>query len=176
MPVDNNATATRPGSRLRELGVVLPKPPSPLGAYVEASWVGPLLFLSGTLPLVDGKLAISGRLGASLSVDQGREAARLAALNALAVAQEQVGDLDRLRKLVKLSVLILTTEDFVEHAAVADGASNLFVQLFGAQAGHVRVVYGVYSAPIGTPVMVETVFEIKPPEREAQEETHEAAR
>ena len=162
MPADNNATATKSGSRLRELGLVLPKPPSPLGAYVEACQVGSLLFLSGTLPLVDGKLAISGRLGANLSVDQGREAARLAALNALAAARERVGDLDRLIKLVKLSVLILTTEEFVEHAAVADGISNLFVKLFGAEAGHVRVVYGVHSAPIGTPVMVETVFEVQP--------------
>ena len=97
----------------------------------------------------------------------------MAALNALAAAQEHVGDLDRLKKLVKLSVLVTTTEEFVEHAAVADGASNLFVQLFGAQAGHVRVVYGVHSAPIGAPVMVETVFEIESPQREAQEETHE---
>ena len=164
MPVDNNSIAAKPGSRLRELGLVLPKPPTPLGAYVEASQVDSLLFLSGTLPIVNGKLAISGRLGANLSVEQGREAARLAALNALAAAQEHVGDLDRLKKLVKLSILILTTEEFVEHAAVADGASNLFVQLFGAQTGHVRVVYGVYSAPIGTPVIVETVFEIEPPQ------------
>ena len=75
--------------------------------------------------------------------------------------QAQVGDLDKVKKLVKLSVLLSTTEEFVEHAAVADGASDLFVQLFGAQAGHVRVVYGVHSAPIGTPAMVETVFEIE---------------
>jgi enamine deaminase RidA (YjgF/YER057c/UK114 family) len=110
------------------------------------SQVGSLLFLSGTLPLVNRKLAVSGRLGANLSVDQGREAARLAALNALAAAGEHLGDLDRLKKLVKLSVLLSTTEEFVEHAAVADGASNLFVQLFGAQAGHARVVYGRRSA------------------------------
>jgi enamine deaminase RidA (YjgF/YER057c/UK114 family) len=173
MPDENNAARSKPGSRLRELGLVLPKPPSPLGAYVEASQAGSLLFLSGTLPLLNRKLAISGRLGADLSVDQGREAARLAALNALAAAQEHVGDLDRLKKLVKLSVLILTTEEFVEHAAVADGASNLFVQLFGTNAGHVRVVYGVHSAPVGTPVMVETVFEIESPQLEAHEETHE---
>src|SRR5258707_15149139 len=94
MPDDNNAARSKPGSRLRELGLDLPKPPSPLGAYVETSQVGSLLFLSGTLPLVNGKLAISGRLGANLSVDQGREAARLAALNALAAAQEHVGDLN----------------------------------------------------------------------------------
>jgi enamine deaminase RidA (YjgF/YER057c/UK114 family) len=81
----------------------------------------------------------------------------------LAAAQEHVGELDRLKKLVKLSVFLLTTEDFVEHAAVADGASSLFVQPFGAAAGHVRVVYGVPSTPVGTPVIVETVFEIESP-------------
>ena len=152
MPVDNDPSVAKPGSRLRELGLVLPKPPTPLGAYVETSQVGSLLFLSGTLPIVNGKLAISGRLGQNLSVEQGREAARLAALNALAAAQAHVGDLDRVKKVVKASVLISATEEFVEHAAVADGASDLFVQLFGPQAGHVRVVYGVQSMPIGTPV------------------------
>jgi enamine deaminase RidA (YjgF/YER057c/UK114 family) len=162
MPVDNDSSVVKPGSRLRELGLVLPKPPTPLGAYVEASLVGSLLFLSGTLPIANGKLAISGRLGQNLSVEQGRKAARLAALNALAAAQAHVGDLDRVKKLVKASVLISATEEFVEHAAVADGASDLFVQLFGPQAGHVRVVYGVQSMPIGTPVIVETIFEIQP--------------
>jgi len=161
MPVDNDSSVAKPGSRLRELGLVLPKPPTPLGAYVETSQVGSLLFLSGTLPIVNGKLAVSGRLGQNLSVEQGREAARLAALNALAAAQAHVGDLDRVKKVVKASVLISATEDFVEHAAVADGASGLFVQLFGPQAGHVRVVYGVQSTPIGTPVIVETIFEIE---------------
>ena len=125
MPVDNNSTAAKPGSRLRELGLALPKPPTPLGAYVEASEVGSLLFLSGILPLVNGKLPITGRLGENLSVEQGREAVWIAAMNALAVAQQHLGDLDRLKKLVKLSVVLVTTEQFVEHAAVADGASNL---------------------------------------------------
>ncbi|MBV8098508.1 MAG: RidA family protein [Verrucomicrobia bacterium] len=150
----------RAGSRLRELGVILPAPPSPLGAYVETSGTGFLLFVSGTLPLVDGKLAISGRIGRDLLVSQGQEAARLAALNALAAAQQYVGDLDKVKKLIKLTVQLATTEDFAEHAAVADGASNLFVQLFGPDAGHVRVVYGVYSLPVHTPVVVETIFEL----------------
>lgn len=154
------ATGPRAGSRLRELGVSLPAPPSPLGAYVETSHAGSLLFVSGTLPLVDRKLAITGRIGKDLSVSQGQEAARLAALNALAAAQEHVRDLDKIKKLVKLTVQIVTTEDFNEHAAVADGASNLFVQLFGPDTGHVRVVYGVYSLPVNTPVVVETIFEL----------------
>ena len=160
MPVDNKSAIPKPGSRLRELGLVLPKAPTPLGAYVEASSVGSLLFLSGILPVVNGKLSITGRLGENLSVEQGREAVRIATMNALAVAQQHIGDLDRLKKLVKLSVALATTEQFVEHAAVADRASELFVQLFGAENGHVRMVYGVQSLPIGTPVVVEVIFEI----------------
>jgi len=97
------------GSRLSELGFVLPPPPTPLGAYVEASDTGNLLFLSGTLPIVNRKLAISGRLGENVSVKEGQEAARIASLNALAVAKEHLGDLDQLKKLVKLTVLIATT-------------------------------------------------------------------
>ena len=91
---------------------------------------------------------MSGRLGANLSVDRGREAARLAALNALAAAQEHVGDLNRLKKLVKLSVILSTTEEFVEHASVADGASNLFGQLFGAPAGNVRSCTACTARPL----------------------------
>src|SRR6266403_1461275 len=151
-----------PSSRLSELGIVLPAPPAPLGAYVESSDTGNLLFLSGTLPVVNGKLAIAGRLGENLSVKEGQEAARIASLNALAVAKEHLGDLDRLKKLVKLTALIGTTEQFTEHAPVADGASDLFVQIFGRDAGHVRLVCGVKSLPVGTPVIVETIFEIEP--------------
>ena len=161
MPVDNHSSVAKPGSRLRQLGLVLPTAPTPLGAYVEASEAGSLLFLSGMLPVVDGKLSITGRLGENLSVEQGREAVRIAAMNALAVAQQHLGDLDRVKKLVKLSVVLVTTEQFVEHAAVADGASDLFVQLFGAENGHARAVSGVQSLPIATPVVVETIFEIK---------------
>ena len=150
------------GSRLSELKIVLPPPPTPLGAYVEASDTGNLLFLSGTLPVANRKLAIAGRLGESLSVKEGQEAARMASLNALAVAKEHLGDLDRLKKLVKLTVLIATTEQFTEHASVADGASDLFVQIFGPEAGHTRLVYGVQSLPVGAPVIVETIFEIEP--------------
>jgi enamine deaminase RidA (YjgF/YER057c/UK114 family) len=149
-------------SRLRKIGLILPTPPTPLGAYVESSDTGNLLFLSGILPVANGKLAISGRLGDNLSVEQGTEAALIASLNALAVAKEHLGDLDRLKKLVKLAVLVATTEQFTEHAPVADGASNLFVQIFGPKAGHVRLVYGVQSLPIGAPLVVDTVFEIEP--------------
>lgn len=155
-----NTLRVSPNTRLSELGIVLPTPPKPLGAYVEATDTGDLLFMSGTLPVVNGKLAISGRLGETLSVKDGQDAARIASLNALAAAKEHLGDLDRINKLVKLTVLVATTESFAEHATVADGASDLIVQIFGQQAGHVRLVYGVQSLPLGAPVIVDTIFEI----------------
>ena len=161
-PSGNKTVAGRPSSRLSELGIVLPAPPRPLGAYVESSDTGHLLFLSGTLPVVNRKLAFSGRLGGNLSVKEGQEAARIASLNALAAAEEHLGNVDQLKKLIKLTVLMATTEQFTEHASVADGASDLFVQIFGRAAGHVRLVYGVYSLPIGAPVIVDTIFEIEP--------------
>src|SRR5258708_39357172 len=94
MPVDSNVTVAKLGSRLGELGLVLPNPPTPLGAYVEVSKVGSLLFLSGSLALVAGKLAISGHLVANFSVHLGREAFRFASLNAFAAPQEHVGALE----------------------------------------------------------------------------------
>jgi enamine deaminase RidA (YjgF/YER057c/UK114 family) len=164
MPAPSGNKPVSPGSRLNELGLVLPAAPTPLGAYVESSDAGSLLFLSGMLPIVNRKLAISGRLGENLSVKEGQEAARIASLNALAAAKQHLGDLDRLKKLIKLTVLIATTEQFVDHAPVADGASNLFVQIFGEEAGHVRLVYGVQSLPIGAPLIVDVIFEIEPKE------------
>ncbi|HTL54062.1 MAG TPA: RidA family protein [Candidatus Limnocylindrales bacterium] len=162
MPAPSGNKSSTLSSRLRDLGIVLPAPPTPLGAYVEALDTGSLLFLSGTLPVVNRKLAIAGRLGENLSVKDGQEAARIASLNALAAAKEHLGDIDRLKKLVKLAVLMATTEQFTEHAPVADGASDLFVQIFGHDAGHVRLVFGVQSLPIGAPIIVDTIFEIKP--------------
>jgi enamine deaminase RidA (YjgF/YER057c/UK114 family) len=161
-PSGNKPNAGGPSSRVSELGIALPAPPTPLGAYVESSDAGNLLFLSGTLPVVNRKLAIAGRLGENLSVKEGQEAARIASLNALAAAKQHLGDLDRLKKLVKLTVLMATTEQFADHALVADGASNLFVQIFGPEAGHVRLVYGVQSLPVGAPLIVDVIFEIEP--------------
>src|SRR5579863_4535973 len=111
-PTENKTPTSDPSSRLHKLGIVLPAPPMPLGAYVESSDTGDLLFLSGMLPVVNRKLAISGRLGENLSVKEGQEAARIASLNVLAAAEEHLGTLNRLKKLVKLTVLIATTEQF----------------------------------------------------------------
>lgn len=164
MPADgDNLVRANPSQRLRELGIELPQAPSPLGAYVPTAKVDSLLFLSGMLPLVHGKLPFAGRLGESLTVDQGREAARLAALNALAVADHYLPGLDRVRGLVRLGVSITTTPNFVDHAVVADGASELFAQVFGKDPGHTRLVSGVQSLPLGTPLVLEVIFQLNEP-------------
>ena len=160
-PSGNKTILGSVSSRLSELGITLPAPPTPLGAYVETSDTVNLLFLSGMLPVANRELTV-GRLGENFSVKDGQEAARIASLNALAAAKHHLGTLDRLKKLVKLTVLMATTEEFAEHAHVADGASNLFAQIFGPEAGHTRLVYGVQSLPLHAPLIVDTIFEIEP--------------
>lgn len=156
----DQAGLDRPSSRLRELGIELPEAPSPLGAYVPTSKVDSLLFLSGMLPLVHGRLAFTGRLGADLTISEGREAGKLAALNALAVANRHLPGLDRVRGLARLGVSLVTTPDFTEHAAVADGASELFAQIFGKDPGHTRLISGVQSLPLGAPLVLEVIFRV----------------
>src|SRR5712675_602792 len=117
--------------RLKELGIKLPAPPEPFGAYAEAVQTGSLLFLSGMLP-TEGRVAkFIGRVGAELDVEAGRKAARLAALNALAVARHHLGSLDRVTRVVRLGVFVATSGDVREHPHVADGASELLQDVFG---------------------------------------------
>ena len=146
--------------RLQDLGIVLPHPPSPLGAYVEAVQTGNLLFLSGTLPVEGGVPKFLGRIGGELSVEDGRRATRLAALNALALAKEHLGSLDRVTRVVRLGVSLVTTPEFREHPKVADAASELLVSVFGADKTSTRLVFGMQSLPVGVCVVVETIFEV----------------
>jgi enamine deaminase RidA (YjgF/YER057c/UK114 family) len=146
--------------RLKGLGIELPRPPTPLGAYVEAVQAGNLLFLSGTLPVAGGALKFAGRLGDELSVEDGQQATRLAALNALALAKAHLGSLDRVRRVVRLGVSLATVHNFREHAKVADGASELMVSVFGPDKTSTRLVFGVASLPIGACVVLETIFVI----------------
>jgi enamine deaminase RidA (YjgF/YER057c/UK114 family) len=146
--------------RLQELGITLPRPPTPLGAYVEAVRSGSLLFLSGTLPVEGGVPEFVGRIGGDLSVDDGRRAARLAGLNALALVKQHLGSLDRVRRVVRLGVSLVTTPEFREHAKVADAASELLVSVFGADKISTRMVVGVASLPVGVSVVVESIYDI----------------
>jgi enamine deaminase RidA (YjgF/YER057c/UK114 family) len=146
--------------RLNELGLKLPNPPEPFGTYVEAVQTGNLLFLTGMLPTEGRQAKFIGRVGSELDVRAGNEAARLAALNALAVAREHLGSLDRISRLVRLDVFVATSGDVREQPQVADGASQLFQDVFGKDKNPCRAVCGVASLPLGAPVAVEIIFEI----------------
>ena len=152
-----NASAER---RLKDLGISLPRPPTPLGAYVEAVQSGNLLFLSGTLPVEGGVPKYLGRIGAELSVEDGRRATRLAALNAVALAKEYLGSLNKVTRVVRLGVSLVTTAEFREHPKVADAASELLVNVFGTDKTSTRLVFGMASLPVGVCVVLESIFEI----------------
>jgi len=146
--------------RLKELGIVLPAPPEPFGVYVEAVQTGNLLFLTGMMPTEGRAAKFIGRVGAELDVDAGYKAAHLAALNALAVAREYLGSLDRVKRIVRLGVSVATAGDFRQQPKVADGASELLQDVFGKARNPSRLVYGVASLPLGVPVELETIFEV----------------
>ena len=146
--------------RLQDLGVVLPSAPHPLGAYVEAVQSGNLLFLSGTLPIKDGKPQYIGRLGKELDAGAGRDALRTATLNALSAAKEHLGSLDRVSKVIRVGVYLATSGDFYNQPIVADAASELLRDVFGEGKTSVRSVIGVASLPLGVPVILEVTFEV----------------
>ena len=146
--------------RLQDLGIVLPEAPHPLGAYVETVQSGSLLFLSGMLPVKDGKLQHVGRLGKELDAATGRDALRTATLNALSAAKEHLGSLDRVTKVVRVGVYLATSGDFYNQPIVGDAASELLQNVFGAGKTSVRTVLGVASLPLGAPVMLEVTFEV----------------
>jgi enamine deaminase RidA (YjgF/YER057c/UK114 family) len=146
--------------RLQELGIELPAAPSPFGSYVETVQTGNLLFFSGMLPVVDHKPKYVGRLGKELDAEAGRDAVRTAALSVLAAAKKHLGSLDRVTRVVRLGVFMATSGDFFDQPRVADGASDLFRDLFGADKLPVRLVIGVASLPLGMPVELEVIFEV----------------
>lgn len=158
--MSTNPTTAGAERRLRELGIDLPRPPAPLGAYVEAVQAGNLLFLSGTLPVEAGIPKFLGRIGGELSVEDARCATRLAALNALALAKEHLGSLDRITRVVRLGVSLATTPEFREHPKVADAASELLLSVFGADKSSTRLVFGMASLPLGVCVVLESIFEV----------------
>ena len=146
--------------RLKELGIKLPAPPAPFGSYVEAVRTGNLLFLSGMLPTEGHGAKFIGRVGAELDVEAGRKAAYLAALNVLAVARQHLGSLDKVERVVRLGVSVATSGDVREQPKVADAASELLQEVFGKDKSPCRLVFGVASLPLGTPVELEVIFEV----------------
>jgi enamine deaminase RidA (YjgF/YER057c/UK114 family) len=147
--------------RLKELGVTLPTPPQPFGTYAEAVQSGNLLFLTGMLPTEGRKAKFIGRVGVELDTEAGHGAARLTALNALAVAREHLGSLDRVMRVVRLGISVATSGDGLDLPKIADGASDLLQDVFGKEKNPCRLVYGIASLPLGTPVELEVIFEVE---------------
>jgi len=160
MVTRTDSQAVTPEQRLNELGIKLPVPPEPFGTYVEAVQTGNLLFLTGMLPTEGRAAKFIGHVGAELDVETARKASRLAALNALAVARQHLGTLDKVTRIVRLGVSVATSGDVRDQPRVADAASELLQDVFGKEKNPCRLVYGVASLPLGAPVELEIIFEV----------------
>ncbi len=145
---------------LRRLGIELPSPPKPVATYIPAVRVGELVFLCGVIPVRDGMLAFSGKLGRDLLVSQGYAAARVALLNALAILRAEVGTLDRVKKVVRMVGYVASGEGFGEQPAVINGASDLLVEVFAEAGRHARVAVGVAELPLNAPVELELIVQV----------------
>lgn len=146
--------------RLSELGVTLPVAAAPAANYVSFVKTGNLLFTAGQLPLKDGKLQVSGLLGADVDTAAGREGARLCAINILAQAKAALGDLEKISRIVKITVFVASTPDFAEQHLVANGASDFLAEVLGERGKHARSAVGMASLPLNAAVEVEAVIEI----------------
>ena len=147
-------------ARLKELGIELPVPPTPVATYVPAVRAGDLLFLSGVIPVRQGKLTVEGKLGRDLTVEQGYEAARIALLNALSIVRTEMGSLDRVKRIVRLVGYVASAEGFAQQPAVINGASDLLVNIFNEAGRHARVAVGAAQLPLNSPVELELIVQV----------------
>lgn len=148
-------------AKLRELGIELPGAATPLGSYVAAVTTGNLVYLSGQLPLVDGRLAATGKVGADLSAEDAASLARICAINALAALKAQIGSLDKVTRCVKITGFVACATDFISHPKVINGASDLIAAVFGDAGRHSRAAVGAPVLPMDSPVEIEFIFEVK---------------
>ena len=152
---------TQVEAKLEALGLTLPAPPSPFANYVLAVTVGNLVFLSGHGPTRDGTPVLTGKVGAERTVEEGYEAAQLTMLNCLSTLRQEIGDLDRVERIVKLLGMVNSTEEFGQHPRVINGASDLLVELYGERGRHARSAVGMQSLPRGITVEIEMIVQIE---------------
>jgi enamine deaminase RidA (YjgF/YER057c/UK114 family) len=147
--------------KLLEMNLKLPTVSAPVANYVPYVIVGNLVFISGQLPMEEGKVKFTGKLGDKISEEQGIEGAKIAALNIIAHLKSAVGSLDRVKRCVKITGFVNSTPDFTTHPKIINGASDLIVNVFGDKGKHARAAVGVSSLPLGAAVEVEAIFEIE---------------
>lgn len=145
--------------RIRELGLELPSMPTPVANYANAVRTGNLVFVSGTVPVMPDGTVPKGKVGAEVTTEEAVEHARLVGLNLLAVLKQEVAELDRVRRVVKLLGMVNAVPDFQEHSRVINGCSDLLVEIFGER--HARSAIGVGSLPFGIPLEIEAIFEVE---------------
>ncbi|MCC5814623.1 MAG: RidA family protein [Leptospira sp.] len=146
--------------KIHALGWELPPPAKALAVYIPAIQTGNLIFTSGQLPLVNGNLSLTGKLGKDVSIDMAQDLARIATLNALSAIKSVIGDLDRISRIIKVVVFVASIPDFEEQHLVANGASIALEKIFGDKGKHVRSAVGVASLPLDSPIEIEFIVEI----------------
>lgn len=146
--------------KIKELGLELPEAPKPVATYVPAVRAGNLLFLSGVLPMRNGQLAYAGKLGREFSITEGAEAAKIAILNALAIAKQELGSLDRIARVLKVVGHVASAEGFTDQPQVLNGASDLLVAIFGEAGRHARVATGAAELPRRAAVEIEVILSV----------------
>lgn len=147
--------------KIEELGLTLPAAPTPMANYVTARRSGNLLFFSGAGPFQEGKPVVFGKVGSDLTQEQGYEAARLTGLNLIAQLKKELGDLDKLKQFVKVQAFVASAPDFMAQPAVMNGASDLFVEVFGEAGKHARTAVAVSQLPFNIPIEVEMIVEVE---------------
>ncbi len=147
-------------ARLAELGIELPDPLPPAGEYINAVRTGDLLILGGHIPFSPPQTVVFGKLGAGLDVDAGREAARFAAITALSTIRSELGTLDAVKRIVLVRGVVNSAPDFIGHTQVVDGASEVFVNVFGDAGRHARLAVGVSSLPANIALEIEVTVEV----------------
>jgi enamine deaminase RidA (YjgF/YER057c/UK114 family) len=143
--------------RINQLGFTVPEVPKPLASYIPAVKSGDLVFTAGQLPIKDGSLVFKGKLGKELNEEEGKKAAQLCALNCLSVIKGEIGNLDNVDRVIKLTVFVNSAEGFINHPQVANGASDLIKEVFGDNGKHVRSAVGVAELPLNAPLEVEMI-------------------
>lgn len=148
-------------AKLIELKIALPTAPKPVASYIPAVRAGDLLFLSGTGPFKDGTIAFAGKLGKDLTVEQGYEASKLSVLNALAIAKQELGSLDQIKRIVRMSGHVASAQGFTQQPQVLNGASDLLVQIFGEAGRHARLALGAAELPLNMCVELELIIQVR---------------
>jgi enamine deaminase RidA (YjgF/YER057c/UK114 family) len=146
--------------KLASLNIILPSPPKPVGSYVPVVVTGKFVFVSGQIPIKDGKVAYLGKVPKDISIEEAQKAAKLCIINALAQIKNEIGSLDRISKIIRVSGFVNSTPEFIEQPKVINAASDLVFEIFGSKGQHSRIAIGVASLPLNSCVEIDVIAEI----------------